>query len=328
MAETKRTRDYPTCYANGYNGTGSTIAAHYVLKDDATNLDGVALATASTDTILGISTESMTDKTTASYQSDGKALVYSGGVIAKGDLLTVDSTSRVVKASAPSTTAQNYVGRAVTAAGSAGLLVEVELFKVQQSWIGASTVANRTALKAIAAADRYNGQLVIVQSDRSSWVFNSASSASDTTENLVCTPGAGTGRWMRSDKVVDLKLTVSKDNTDAETLFTVPVGFRLALLKSFWEPTADWTGGSSSAVGLSSDQTAPALNTKGDILGGAGGDVAAGLLAAAVITGTIGAKMAAPAAVLLAGKVIRFDRITSAFAAGTGFAHVIVEQID
>lgn len=325
MGMALRTRTTLTCFANGYNGTGAEIAKGLVLKDDATNVDGVALATAGTDTFVGISVEAMSDGYTTSYQSDGKALVLSGGVIAKGDLLTVDATSRVVKASAPSTTAQNYIGRAVTATGGAGEYVEVELWKVQQSWIGASTVATKAALKAIATASRYAGQLVTVQADNSTWIFVAASTAADTTETLVLTPAAGTGRWIRHDKVVDLKLAVTKDTADAAVLFTVPAGMRLALAAApFWEPATDWTGGVASAIGLSSDQTAPALNTKGDLLGGAGGDVAAGMTAAAVFTGTIGAKVAAPACVLLPGKKILFDRINSAFTAGTGFAHVPV----
>lgn len=320
-----RTRTVLTCYANGYNGTGTAIAAGLVLKDDATNLDGVALATAGTDTFVGISVESMPDAYTTSYQSDGKAKVLSGGVIAKGDLLTVDATSRVVKASAPSTTAQNYIGRAVTAAGAADEYVEVELWKVAQSFVGSSTVATIAALKAIAAASRYTGQKVVVQENNSTWIFNATSTAADATDNLVITPTAGNGRWLRADKVVDLKLAVAFGTLDAAVLFTVPAGMRLALAAApFWEPTADWTGGAASAIGLSSDQTAPTLNTKGDLLGGAGGDVEAGMTAAAVFTGTIGAKVAAPACVLLPGKKIRFDRINAAFTAGTGFAHVPV----
>jgi len=326
MAETKRTRDYPTCYANGYNGTGTAIVKGYVLKDDATNTDGVALATASTDTIVGISTETMTDAMTTSYQSDGKALVYSGGVIAKGDLLTVDSTSRVVKASAPSTTAQNYVGRAVTAAGAAGVLVEVELFKVQQSWIGASTVATRTALKALAAADRYNGQLVLVQEDNSLWRFNSASSATeDTADELVQTPGAGTGRWIRADKAFVLRIPISYANTDAQAIETIPAAMTLRLAGlPYWDVTTGWTGGTASAIGISTSLTG--YDTKGDVLGGATGDLAATLVDG-VHVGTIGGEMDFTGfneMLLVAGTEIRFDRITSAYTAGAGYVCIPV----
>ncbi|MFA5053420.1 MAG: capsid cement protein, partial [Parcubacteria group bacterium] len=273
MAETKRTRDYVSCYENGYNGSGTDIVAGYVLKDDATNLDGVALATASTDTLVGVSTETMTDGMTTSYQMDGVVKVYSGGVIAKGDLLTVDSTSRVVKASAPSTTAQNYVGRAKTAAGAAGVLVEVVLFKVQQSWVGASTVATRTALKSLAAADRYNGQLVLVQEDGSLWRFNSTSTqVEDTADELVQTPGAGTGRWVRADKAFVMKVPCSKDSTDALAIETIPAGMTLKLTAHpWWEVTTGFTGGSSSAIGISTSLTG--YDTKGDLLGGASGEL-------------------------------------------------------
>jgi hypothetical protein len=331
MAETKRTRDYPTCYANGYNGTGVDIVKGYVLKDDATNLDGVALATASTDTIVGVSTQTMTSLHTDSYQSDGKALVYSGGVIAKGDLLTVDSTSRVVKASAPSTTAQNYVGRAVTAAGAAGVLVEVELFKVQQSWVGASTVATRTALKALAAADRYNGQLVLVQEDGSLWRFNSTSTqVEDTADELVQGPSAGTGKWIRADKAFILKVPVSYANTDALAIETIPAGMTLKLTAHpFWEITTGFDGGSSSANGISTSLTG--FDTKGDLLGGASGELTAAIGTAGIKAGTEGGELndltGFKAMLFVAGTEIRYDRITSAYTAGAGFVCIPVVQM-
>jgi hypothetical protein len=109
-------------------------------------------------------------------------------------------------------------------------------------------------------------------------------------------------------------------------LYTVPAGFELELETSFWEVTADFTGGSSSAIGLSSSNAA--LSTKGDVLGGASGDVAAGLLAAGVkAKGTKGAKMGNPGAYLVGGNTVRFDRVTSAFTAGTGIAHVHVSVV-
>lgn len=120
-----------------------------------------------------------------------------------------------------------------------------------------------------------------------------------------------------------LKLPISFATADAAVLFTVPDGQRALIEATFWEPTADFTGGSSSAIGLSSSNAKH--NTKGDLLGGASGDVAAALQEAdGVGTGTIGANLSSDAIVVLeAGDTIRFDRITSAFTAGTGFAHVV-----
>lgn len=123
-----------------------------------------------------------------------------------------------------------------------------------------------------------------------------------------------------------LKLPVAFGTADAAILFTVPTGMKIEIHKAYWEPTTSFTGGSSSAIGLSSSNAA--YTTKGDILGGAAGDVAAGLVSTgSAYKGVIGAKMAGPtsgAAILLlvAADTIRFDRITSAFTAGAGFAHI------
>jgi hypothetical protein len=125
-----------------------------------------------------------------------------------------------------------------------------------------------------------------------------------------------------------LKIPISKDNTDAQTLFTVPssVGSYtvrgIYLARAMWEVTADWTGGASSAIGISANR-AP-FTAKGAVLGGASGDVAAGLTAAGLFTGTVGSQSLVTAVPmhLRAGDLIRFDRITSAFTAGTGFVHL------
>lgn len=184
--------------------------------------------------------------------------------------------------------------------------------------------ADLTALKAIAAGARADGMVAVLASDGSVWRFSSGSSLTGD-DLLVAAPAAGTGRWLRVDKTVDLKLTVTKDTANNAVLYTVPAGFRLKPVDPFWEPTADWTGGSSSAIGLSSSSAK--ASTAGDLLGGASGDVAAGLLAADVFTGTVGTKIGAPGTVLVGGDTIKFNRITSAFTAGTGFAHVPVEVL-
>ena len=94
--------------------------------------------------------------------------------------------------------------------------------------------------------------------------------------------------------------------------------------RCYWEITADWTGGSSSAIGISGPSP---HNTKGDLLGGGSGDVAATLVASAgVALGTIGADTAA-GVMLKAADTVKFDRITSAFTAGTGFVHVVGDLV-
>jgi hypothetical protein len=122
-----------------------------------------------------------------------------------------------------------------------------------------------------------------------------------------------------------LALPIGFGTADAATLYTVPAGKRLCIHRAGWEIATSFTGGTSSAIGLSSDDTN--ASTKGDILGGASGDVAATLVSTGVPIkgGTLGAKFASNGIIVLAaGKIIRFDRITSAFTAGAGTAHLQV----
>lgn len=130
------------------------------------------------------------------------------------------------------------------------------------------------------------------------------------------------GRWLAvPGQMVDLALACTYATADAATLYTMPVGANMRLVPGYWEVTTGFTGGSSSAIGLSSDQTGH--TTKGDLLGGSGGDVTATLGSAAdYIEGTIGADIAA-GVILKAGKLVRFDRITSVYTAGAGYAHVV-----
>lgn len=120
----------------------------------------------------------------------------------------------------------------------------------------------------------------------------------------------------------DLKLAVGFATADLAVLFTVPADKRVLLEQLFWEIVTGFTGGTSSAIGISSSRSPH--NTAGDLLGGASGDVAAALVAG-VTQGTIGASFsAAPKTVVLeAGDTILYNRITSAFAAGAGYVHVV-----
>lgn len=119
-----------------------------------------------------------------------------------------------------------------------------------------------------------------------------------------------------------LTFPVAFGTADAAVLYTVPAGYRMAIIEAFWEVTVSFTGGAVSTIGLSSSNAG--FNTKGDLLGGAAGDAAAVVISTGVLAkGAVGAKMGAPnRVVLIAADTIRFDRITSAFAAGSGFAHV------
>lgn len=183
-----------------------------------------------------------------------------------------------------------------------------------------ASFATVAALAALAAGDgrRTHGVVVTVDADGSQWMFHSTSTAADTSNNLVVTPGAGSGRWLRMPGDVDLSLPFTFATADAAVLLTVPVGARMLVRRGYWDIDTDLTGGSSSAIGLSSSATG--FTTKGDLLGGAGGDVLA-TLAAGKALGTIGAKTAA-GILLPAAATIRFDRITSVFTAGGGRARL------
>ncbi len=193
-------------------------------------------------------------------------------------------------------------------------------------------VATRAALDLIGATsttslDRVDGMACLVRADNSTWVFDAANTTAgtaDVTGDLLRVPfdAPAAGRWLRLDEVVELKLPVGFGTADAAILWTVPAGFRVSVApSSFWEVTTTFAGGSSSAIGLSSSNAG--ASTKGDLLGGAGGDVAATLVSTgAFAKGTVGAKTGKPAATLVAGDTIRFDRIASIFTSGTGFAHV------
>jgi hypothetical protein len=131
-----------------------------------------------------------------------------------------------------------------------------------------------------------------------------------------------------------LKLPIAFGTADATVLFTVPtlpngcVGLYLA--KFWWEVTTSFTGGSASAIGLSSSNAG--YSTAGDLLGGATGDVAATLVSTTKYkVGTAGAKISAASpglVILVAADTIKFNRITSAFTAGAGFVHIDVAFID
>lgn len=195
---------------------------------------------------------------------------------------------------------------------------------VRHSYV-CDTIAN---LKGLKAGIREEGAEVLVTANGSRWRFSAASTAADTSDNFVLTPTTGSGRWLRTDQTVAMKIAIASGTADAATLFTVPTGFTLKLQELFFEVTTNWAGGSSSAIGISSAD-AP-HSTKGDLLGGAAGTVAAELTTTIGYTGeNLGINFAsAPfVAVIKATDTIRFDRITSIFTSGAGFLHVIANPI-
>lgn len=191
----------------------------------------------------------------------------------------------------------------------------------------AGTFATRAALKALIAAHRADGMLAMVASDGSLWRFlGSSAVAGDEAGELVLAPDAGSGRWYRADKAFVMRLPFAAALADAAVLLTVPEGFALRLTgHPYWEVTVAFTGGSSSAIGVSSSITG--YTTKGDLLGGATGDVAA-TLGAGIAAGTQGGELddnvGFHAMLFEEGTTIRYDEITSAFTAGSGFVCIPV----
>jgi hypothetical protein len=175
-------------------------------------------------------------------------------------------------------------------------------------------------LKAIAARDRFDGQIeTVVSSGAYQQYFFHSTCAVTGDDVLVVTPDAGSGRWLRMPGFVDLSFAFTYATADAAVLYTMPTGAVMLATRGYWEITTSCSGGSSSAIGLSGPSP---HNTKGDLLGGSGGDVAATLTTAlSPAIGTVGTDQAAGIR-LVAADTIKFDRITSAFTAGAGNAHV------
>lgn len=196
----------------------------------------------------------------------------------------------------------------------------------------AQSVADRTAVAAIAAADRFDGMVVYLQDDGASFQFDSgASGTADENGVLMVTPGAGSGRWLRNDSSFVAHLAVSHSTADAAPILTVPTGFRVKVADDpHYFNSVAWSGGTASAIGISASISA--ASTKGDLLGGAAGDVAAAL-GTGLKLGTVGAKMDTlaerRALVLVAADFIRFDRITDNFTAGAGVVELplFVERV-
>lgn len=75
------------------------------------------------------------------------------------------------------------------------------------------TVADATALAAIAAADRYDGE-VLLMADGSRWRFSAGSSATAVSGHVIA-PAAGTGRWLRLADSVESGFELAYDHAQA-----------------------------------------------------------------------------------------------------------------
>lgn len=187
----------------------------------------------------------------------------------------------------------------------------------------AAPFASRTTMALIDGANAADGQVGLDLATGALFKFSAACVlAADA--NLVL--GAGVGRWLAlPNQVIDISMPITFNTADLATLYTLPAGSALIPVRGYWEVATGFTGGASSAIGLASSK-AP-FTTAGDLLGGATGDVAATLVTGAFIPGTIGTDLVGATEgignILVAADIIRFNRITSAFAAGAGNAHLL-----
>lgn len=195
----------------------------------------------------------------------------------------------------------------------------------------AAPVANLATLAGYGKSEMSDGQITMDIATGKLWRFSAACAL--TADNfLVAGSGTGNGRHllMPGKHVISIPITFA--TADAAVLWTVPTGALFNLRSLFWKITTDWTGGSSSAIGISSTKTG--FTTKGDLLGGAGGDVLAALTVALSPTpGTIGPKIDALTnaelnSLWVATNTIRFDRVTSAFTAGAGSACLVIDLLE
>jgi hypothetical protein len=140
-------------------------------------------------------------------------------------------------------------------------------------------------------------------------------------DKLVIAPTVGTGRWVRKPGQALIVCPFGFATADNAPLLVTPAGCYWRLNFIHWLVSVGFTGGASSAIGVTSSKTN--FTSNGALLGGAGGDVAATLVAsAAPIFGTIGADFDTLAkqrsAVFGPADEIRLKRIVSAFTAGAG----------
>jgi len=192
-------------------------------------------------------------------------------------------------------------------------------------------VASVTEMKTIPADRRVNGQLFYNLADGTVWRYHS-SSALTGNDILVATPGAGSGRFLRVPGAGKFEMPITFATADAAILMTMQAGQELLVLDLFWRVDVSFTGGTTPAIGVSSsNKTAPTnWTTKGDLLGGASGDLTATLVSSTgIVAGTVGADMDTVAkrrgAIWKNTETFRFDRIADAFAAGSGA--VVIEGI-
>jgi hypothetical protein len=99
-------------------------------------------------------------------------------------------------------------------------------WKPSSATLGQVSVADLTALAAIASGSRQQGEIVEIQSDHSLYVFDSASSATADAFYIVA-PSSGSGRWYRVADPAVLPFVTTNTVSDADYTVLTSDGYSL-----------------------------------------------------------------------------------------------------
>jgi hypothetical protein len=161
----------------------------------------------------------------------------------------------------------------------------------------------------LCAVSNLNGALATFR-----WTAGLAGTGDD---QLLVTPtsGAGSGRWLRADPFVSLKLPYTATQANNTTLLTIPTGIRFGVIKTGLEVGTVFTGVDTGSIGIDSNISLNAGGL-GTIVGtGAGAGTFAGVQGAEVITPL--------RSMLKAADIIRHNILVAGYTGGTGFWHVM-----
>lgn len=177
--------------------------------------------------------------------------------------------------------------------GGVGLINDgrdVTVAKVLRGLLDTTSVSVSDLRAATEAAGTLGGRHLV----GGNWFrWDAVSTVNDSTYLVAIKPDAidsgDPGRFVLDQPVANLVMPFTHATADATVLFTVPTGVYLIPSLLWWNITTSMTGGSSAAIGVSSNKTG--FTAKGSLLGGVAGDVLASLTAAASPTrGTPGSR--------------------------------------
>lgn len=130
------------------------------------------------------------------------------------------------------------------------------------------------------------------------------------------TTGAASGRFLRADNFVSLKLPYTATLANNTTLITVPTGLRFGIIKTGLEIITQFSGVDTGSIGIDSNISLNAGGL-GTIVGNTG-------TAINTFNGVQGAEVDTPLrSMLKAADVIRHNILVAGYTGGTGFWHVM-----